>query len=412
MRAYDVIVAGGGPGGLVAAQSAARHGASVLLVEQSGEFGSPTRTSGGSFIKDLEQLDIPRQLYHPILRCRMISPGNSVAFEYDTPMLCVMDVRGVFQLLAARAASAGVLLQLATSAVEPVREGNAVRGVVTRSRLYGDEAIASRVLIDATGYRSALLKKAGIHPGFARFGVGSEFDFCAPAYDESEVVLAVGSQVAPAGYAWAFPWGNKRVRVGAGIIHGDSREHPDLYLRKFCANASRFGINLSGAQPIEYHYGLIPSERLTGDFAGDGILGVGDAAGQASTLVGEGIRWAIRAGHMAGAVAARAVADGDCSAQSLGTYQREWEAAFGTDLRIASRINRRIARWDDATWDRSLELLKLFTPQQFGEALRTNFSPGWIFRLIRSHPSLLKEGVSAILGRLKSRGSGTFAESS
>jgi digeranylgeranylglycerophospholipid reductase len=411
MRAFDVVVAGGGPGGLAAAQSAAHHGASVLLVEQGGEFGSPTRTSGGSFVKDLEQLGIPRQFYHPILRCRLISPGNSVVFEYDSPLLCVMDVRRVFQFLAARAASAGALLQLATSALEPVREGSTVRGVVTTSRLYGDETVASRVLIDATGYRSVLLKKAGIHAGFDRFGVGSEFDFYAPAYDESEVVLAVGSQVAPAGYAWAFPWGDKRVRVGAGIIHGDSREHPDLYLRKFCANAARFGIDLRGAQPIEYHYGLIPSDRLTGDLAGDGILGVGDAAGQASTLVGEGIRWAIRAGQMAGAVAARAVADGDCSAQSLGSYQREWDAAFGTDLRIAHQINRRIARWDDTTWDRRIELLKLLTPQQFGEALRTSFSSGWILRLIRSHPSLLKEGVSLILEGFKSSGSGNLAES-
>lgn len=36
---YDVIVAGGGPAGIGAALAAARHGKSVLLVEQYGFLG-------------------------------------------------------------------------------------------------------------------------------------------------------------------------------------------------------------------------------------------------------------------------------------------------------------------------------------------------------------------------------------
>ena len=46
----DVLVAGGGPGGLAAAEAAARSGCSVLVLEAGKEIGSPTRTSGGSFI--------------------------------------------------------------------------------------------------------------------------------------------------------------------------------------------------------------------------------------------------------------------------------------------------------------------------------------------------------------------------
>ncbi len=402
METYDIVVAGGGPGGLAAAESAARHGANVLLVEQGGEIGSPTRTSGGSFVKDLDALQIPRHLYHPVHRCRFISPANSVAFDYDDPVLCVMDVRGVYQFLAQRAAAAGVTLRLSTTAVEPVLENGAVRGLATKSKLYGDQTIRAQVVIDATGYRSVLLRKVGNHSGFSRFGVGAEFDLYAPGYDQREAVLLVGSQVAPCGYAWAFPWGNNRVRVGAGIIHGDSNQHPDGYLRKFCAEAQRFGIDLHGAQAIEYHYGLIPSERFSGDLVGSGIVGVGDAAGQASTLVGEGIRWAIQAGIMAGKCSAEAVAAGDCSARYLRIYQQEWESSFGRNLRIAYEINKRISRWDDATWDCRLELLKLFTPQQFGEALRTNFSKRWMLDLVRANPALLKEGFSAILSGLKS----------
>ena len=43
----DIIIAGGGPAGLSAAEVAARRGISVVVLEQNHEIGSPIRTSGG-----------------------------------------------------------------------------------------------------------------------------------------------------------------------------------------------------------------------------------------------------------------------------------------------------------------------------------------------------------------------------
>ncbi|MEO8048812.1 MAG: hypothetical protein ABI833_00230 [Acidobacteriota bacterium] len=134
--------------------------------------------------------------------------------------------------------------------------------------------------------------------------------------DKSEAVLLVGSSLAPAGYAWVFPWGRHRVRVGVGIIHPDSDAKPDAYLDALISGAARYEVNLRGAQPLEHHSGLIPSECFARQFAGNGILGVGDAVGQASSLLGEGIRWAIQAGRMAGEVAAEAIAKDDLAGGS------------------------------------------------------------------------------------------------
>src|ERR1035438_3770830 len=89
MQSFDVIIAGGGPGGLSAAEAAAKAGASVLVLEQNKEIGSPARTTGGSFVQDMKALGIPESLYHPIRRCRYISPHNSAAFEYDEPVTCI-----------------------------------------------------------------------------------------------------------------------------------------------------------------------------------------------------------------------------------------------------------------------------------------------------------------------------------
>src|SRR5438128_1337000 len=106
-RTADVVIAGGGPGGLAAAEAAARQGCSVIVVEQSNEFGTPTRTTGGSFIPEMQKLGIPSHLYHPIRTCRFVAPNNGAAFTYEQPLLCILDVRGVFQFLAQRAAGAG-----------------------------------------------------------------------------------------------------------------------------------------------------------------------------------------------------------------------------------------------------------------------------------------------------------------
>jgi len=399
---FDVVVIGGGPGGLAAAGAAARAGCSVLVLEQGKEIGSPTRTTGASFVQDLRDLGIPGRFYHPLKSCRFVSPRHSARFDYDQPVACVIDVRGVFQFLAEGAIEAGAKIRVGTAAIQPILENGCAVGVIAKSRTGPSlTSIRSKILIDASGYKAAMLTQAGVHSGFQRFGVGSEYDLYAPQCDPDEAVLLVGSQVAPAGYAWIFPWGHNRVRVGVGIIHGDSTAHPDQYLDRLVERSADFGVNLNGAQPIEYHYGLIPSSGLAENFTGNGIMGVGDAAGQSSALAGEGIRWAIKAGRMAGAVAGQAIAASDVSQRFLYRYQAQWEAAFGKNLRVAYEINKKIAAFDDDQWDQKTELLALFNAYQFGQALQTNLVAAWAVQFLWSHPRLLKEGLREIGHRLK-----------
>ena len=102
----DIIIAGGGPGGLAAAETAARRGAGVAVFERNSEIGSPTRTSGGSFVQDMAGFGIPERLYHQIHKCRFLSPKSAAEFSHPDPIACVIDVRGVYQHLAERAIAA------------------------------------------------------------------------------------------------------------------------------------------------------------------------------------------------------------------------------------------------------------------------------------------------------------------
>jgi digeranylgeranylglycerophospholipid reductase len=398
----EVVVVGAGPSGLSAAAALAARGRSVIVIDRSHEIGSPIRTSGGSFISDMEALGVPAELYHPIGRSRFVGPTETATFAHAPPAMCVLDVRGVFQHLAAGAIAAGARVRLGCTGGRPLREDGRVVGVVAREEGGGSFELRARVVVDATGYRAALARAAGLDPGFVRYGVGAEYDLYAPAYPQEEAVLLVGNQVAPTGYAWAFPWGRGRVRLGVGVTHPDVSFHPRPYLDRLLAKGSRLGLRLEGAQPLEYHHGLIPSSRSRGRLVGDGIVVVGDAAGQASPLAGEGIRWAIRAGQMAGEAVDDALAGGDPSAGHLAEYEARWQAAHGRNLYIAELVNARIAAWSDAHWDEGIRLLRRFSADQFIRALKTDFSPAWLLPLLLKNPGELTGRALSLLRGLAS----------
>jgi digeranylgeranylglycerophospholipid reductase len=406
-RQADVLIVGGGPAGLAAAEAAASAGARAVVLERQKEIGYPIHTSGGSWIADMVALGIPPSLYHPIRHITFLSLNNACTFDYAEPVCCVLDVRGVYQHLAGRAVRAGAVLQMASPVEGPLMEGERVVGVRAKNPLGEPEEWLAPVTIDCSGFSSTLATRAKLHAGYRRYGYGAEYDLMAPSYPDDELFLIMGSQIAPAGYAWIFPRGNGRVRLGVGVLRPDVDEDARVFLRDFTRRVPQIEERFRGASPLEYHTGLFPSEGTMPRFVGDGLMTAGDSAGHGSTLVGEGIRFAIYAGQMAGATAAAAVRHGDTSASALSQFERDWRARFGRNLDVALLINKRIATYSDAQWDASLDLLKRLTPAQAAEALRGDFSLKLVAGIVRRNPGLLRAAsrtfVNAIAERLGSR---------
>jgi|SRR5579871_546082 digeranylgeranylglycerophospholipid reductase len=392
-RSYDVLIVGGGPAGLSAAEAAAKGGARVALLERQKEIGYPIHTSGGSWISDMKALNIPSELYYPIRSVFFLSPHREVRFDYPDPVCCVLDVRGVYQHLAGRAVAAGANLHPNSPVERPIVEDGKVVGVVAKDHRNRITEWRAPVVIDASGFSCTLSTRANLHAGYKRYGYGAEYDFYAPNYDPNSLYLIMGSQVAPAGYAWAFPRGKGRVRLGVGVIRPDVEADAREYLDTFAERLPSLAPVFAGASPIEYHTGLFPSEGVVERFVGEGLIATGDAAGHGSTLVGEGIRFAIYSGQMAGAVAAEAVRAGDSSAQFLARYDRQWRARFGREMDISYIVNQRIAAWSDEKWDEGIELLKRLTPAQAAELLRGDYSAGLFLGVLRRNPGLLRTGA-------------------
>ena len=392
-RSYDVLVVGGGPAGLSAAEVAASAGARVAVLERRKEIGYPVHTSGGSWISDMRTLGIPADLYYPIRSVTFLSPNRSMQFDYDDPMTCVLDVRGVYQFLAARAINAGAEIHPNSPVEKPIVENGRVVGVIAKDHRNRASEWRASVVIDASGFSSTLVTRAGLRRGFQRYGYGAEYDLVAPNYDQNMLYLIMGSQVAPSGYAWAFPRGKNRVRLGVGVIRPDVDVDAREYLDDFTQRLPQLAPAFKGASPVEYHTGLFPSEGVVEKFVGEGLIATGDSAGHGSTLVGEGIRFAIYSGQMAGAVAAESVKAGDASAEFLGRYDRQWRERFGREMDISYIVNQRIARWSDEQWDEGIGLLSRLSPAQAAELLRGEYSVGLFLSVLRRNPGLLRTGA-------------------
>ena len=400
---WNVLIVGGGPAGLAAAAAAARQGVRTVVLERQNEIGYPVHTSGGSWVSDMETLQIPRHLYHPINKVVFVSPHREIPLRYNPAVACVIDVRGVYQHLAGRAVAAGATLRMRHTVEQTLVENERVVGVTAKNHRSERAEFCADVTIDASGFSRHIGVRADMGKAFHRYGYGAEYDMYAPNYPQDELYLIMGSQFAPRGYAWAFPRGNGRVRLGVGVLHPDSDDDARVYLDSIVRDLPQLTDKFKDASPIEYHTGLFPSEGPLPQFSHNGLLLAGDAGGHGSTLVGEGIRFAIYSGQMAGTVAAEAVKAGDTSSAFLERFDKRWRARFGRDMEISYMINKRIANYTDEQWDGALDLMKRLTPAQMAQALRGDFTAGLVMGVLARNPLLIATGGKKFLDLMLER---------
>ena len=386
---FDVIVVGGGPAGSSAARMAAENDCTVVLIEKENEIAETVRTSGVTWISDIEKIGIPDEYYNPIKKFSFCSPKNSVKISDDVAKAAVLDVRKTYKFLAQRAQNTGVKIFLGTNVTDVLRDstGKCI-GVIAKSQ---DNQIQfnGKVIIDASGFASVVAKELGYVKQWKKFGVGAEFEVKTEKLEYDNWWLMVGQEYSPAGYAWIFPTSKNTARIGVGIGKPDSNIDPTIRLNELIEEKRGPIKDLGKIEKIEFHYGLIPNEGLSRKTVYDNLILVGDSAGQANPLVLEGIRYAIRFGEVAGKVVSNAIKNGNTSKAALSPYEKEWKKAIESKINSAVKVQNRWVGLTDEEWDRELDIINELTVDEFLDFIRADFGVSKMVKLATHHPKMI-----------------------
>ncbi len=343
---YDVVVVGAGPAGSMTAKYAAKEGVNVLVIEEHATIGQPVQCAGIISTQAYEGCEVPSSLAkHAIRGAYVHAPdGRVVPLDGRRTMAFVVDRRELDRAMAIEALHAGAAVLVKTRYSGFRREDD---HLIVRTVNHGEPLeIRTRVLIGADGVQSAVGRDAGL--GRVKMVMTCAQAEVSAASERPECVhLYVGDDVAPGFFAWVIPTHERTLRIGVC-----STERSFDRLQRLMRRLSE----QYATSPLDFSVGGIPLGPPPLTIA-DGIMIVGDAAGQVKPTSGGGIYPGVRCAKIAGTIAARAVLRDDTSARSLLSYDTKWRADVGRELASGWRIRQTLNAMSDADLNELLAAL-------------------------------------------------------
>ncbi len=333
---YDVIIAGGGPSGSIAAERAAKSGLDVLVLEKA-KYPRDKVCGGALSQKALDVIGgIDKELIERELFCARVFTSDYQSFTgvLEDRIAVTTTRRNLDHWLIKRAEDSGAMVHDG-EVVKDIDFSKDCVDVATSKNSY-----RSRIVIGSDGVNSTVARKSGIRTRW-----GDDIGLCLEAdveLGETLIDSCVGSDVAEFyfvetwGYGWVFP---KRDHISIGV-GGWSKRAPNLK-----ALFGRFVKDVSLQKKIDLesmitrvNSHLIPAGGFDRKIHGDRVLLTGDAAGFVDPFLGEGLYYALKSGEIAAEVAINAVERGDFSERSLHEYVMKCGKEFNYNLKSALKF--------------------------------------------------------------------------
>lgn len=308
----DVVIVGAGPAGSHLAYLLAQQGLQVTIIDKQA-FPRAKVCGGGLSRKamDLLGFELGAAMHQPIDGAILTYGNRDAVLKEMQPMAACTVVRSEFDhMLLERACAKGVRFCPETAFVDAVESADCISVTTSRGTL------RSRLLLAADGASSAVRNRlfgkdlvayvpaleAMVWPeegALERFGQRALFDF----------------DGMPHGYGWIFP---KRDHFNVGVYSPFGGTALRQHLNRFTAAYA----SLRRPRKVEYQGYIIPLMNRRRLFQRGRVWLLGDAAGLAEALFGEGIYFALKTATLAARAIAADGLRGDSTAYSR-LLQRE-----------------------------------------------------------------------------------------
>jgi digeranylgeranylglycerophospholipid reductase len=340
----DVLVVGGGPGGLFVAERLARAGVHTVVCEEHGIVGDPVHCTGILAADSFDQFDLPREaILNTLTAARFVSPsGITVRHETAVPLAAVIDRPAFDRSLACGALAAGAEIRNGARVSALEVERSCVRATVGATRL------RARLAILACGANYAFQRRLGL--GLPKLYLQTAQREL-PAERLTEVELHFGRCIAPRGFAWAVPVvRHDGVYARIGIMA--ERDALAGYTRMLERMRGPLGITSDDVKPRQKILPLGAIARTVGER----VMAIGDAAGLVKPTTGGGIYYSILSAALAADVAADALRSDRLDAATLAAYERAWRSQLDDEFRAQHALRDVASRLTDDGIDRLFEL--------------------------------------------------------
>ncbi len=294
---YEAIIIGAGPAGLTAATDLAVAGLRVLVIEKNRNIGSKACAGGITWSGLLKE--VPERIIAAAFAAQYIhTPLQEVTIKETHPIVATVSRHDLGAWMATRAEKAGA----------EIITGLRVERIEGKSVIVDGETLHFDHLIGADGSASLVRR----HLGFATaadYGIG--ISYRVPG-EFKRMEWHLDTRRFGNGYAWIFPHG-RLASIGAYC-----------HYRAMTAAALKHSLLQWGADnDIDLKQKTPRAARINLDYRGwrfGRIFLVGDAAGLASPLTGEGILPAV----ISGRAAARAIVNPEDKDPEMTHLLQKW----------------------------------------------------------------------------------------
>ncbi|MEK6957220.1 MAG: NAD(P)/FAD-dependent oxidoreductase [Thermoproteota archaeon] len=368
---YDVIVAGGGLAGTIAAQSVSYYSnqkLSILVIDRNSEF-MPGRksfsgwTCGDAVSKEAvdymaERIKVPwsePEIEHHVKGVMAFSPDRQTAIPFDGEGY-MLNRQKLPEVQNERAKKRGINFEFEINLTGLLYDDSQVIGVEgIDNKTKQPFKKTAKVVIDTTGItsmlRNGVKNTTKMEKKIDRRDIESTCRYIMyfekaqedlTEFDPDYCIIHLDQDIAPGGYGWVFPKGQNKVNIGLGV-EKSILDQRNARLKKTDTVSSLIDQYVARNRAIKnpkLSEDEIDKNNATGNFqvsvrrqndclVANGYAIVGDAAWMPKPLDAGGIGPALVAGTIIGKCVVEAIESGDVTENGLWKYNKEFINEYG-----------------------------------------------------------------------------------